>query len=201
MDPALDPRLLLERATGQFAALVATVEPNRLHDRTPCTEYNIHALIGHVLGNTLAYAYIAEGGSVADEPGDIKGVPDNDWATAYKASGERLTAAGRALTDGALDNIVDLGFAKMPMHAALSAIVMEIATHTWDLREALGTSPELDQELAEFSLAYAHDTLPPARRSAPVPFEPVQSAPEGADAYGRLAAWLGRKVSASTPVV
>ncbi|MCZ1006706.1 TIGR03086 family metal-binding protein [Streptomyces lydicus] len=201
MNTSLDPRLLLERATGQFAALVATVEPSRFDDRTPCTEYTIRALIGHVLGNTLAYACIAEGGSVADEPGDIKEVPDDDWAAAYKASGERLTAAGRGLTDGALDGIVDLGFAKMPMRAALGAIVMEIATHTWDLREALGASPELDQELAEFSLAYAQDALPPARRGAPAPFEPVQPAPEGVDTYGRLAAWLGRKVPAGTPGV
>ncbi|MFE7313384.1 TIGR03086 family metal-binding protein [Streptomyces sp. NPDC057555] len=199
MHTAMDPRPLLERATGQFATLIAAVEPGRLADPTPCTQYDVRTLIGHVLGNTLAYAHIAEGGSIADAPGDARDVPGDDWAAAYKASAQRLVAAGRALADGALDRTVDLGFAQMPMRAALGAIVMEIATHTWDLREALQVSPELDPELAEFSLAYARATLPPTRRGAPVPFEPVRPAPEGTDAYGKLAAWLGREVHSDTP--
>ncbi|GAU66841.1 hypothetical protein SSP35_03_04890 [Streptomyces sp. NBRC 110611] len=193
MDTTIDPRPLLERATGQFAALVAAVEPGRLDARTPCPEFDIRALMGHVLGNTLAYAYIAEGGTIADEPGDVKEVPGDDWAVAYAAAGERLVAASRALTDGALDHLVDLGFAKMPMRAALGAIVMELAAHAWDLREALGDSPELDSAVADYALAYAREMLPPERRGAPVPFAPVRPAPEGADAYGRLAAWLGRE--------
>ncbi|MFF4603985.1 TIGR03086 family metal-binding protein [Streptomyces sp. NPDC001339] len=205
MDTTIDPRPLLERATGQFAALVAAVEPGRLNDRTPCPEFDIRALIGHVLGNTLAYAYIAEGGTIADEPGDIKEVPGDDWAAAYAVAGDRLVAASRGLTDGGLDHVVDLGFAKMPMRAALGAITMELAAHTWDLCEALGYSPEsmgareLDPEVGGFALAYAQETLPAERRGAPVPFEPVRSAPEGADAYGRLAGWLGREVRGGTP--
>ncbi|MFK0296738.1 TIGR03086 family metal-binding protein [Streptomyces sp. NPDC090442] len=198
MDTTFDPRPLLERAAGQFAALVAAAEPRRLNDATPCPEFDVRALAGHVLSNTLAYAYIAEGGTIADEPGDIKEVPGDDWTAAYTAAADRLVAASRVLTDGALDQVVDLGFAKMPMRAALGAIIMELAAHTWDLREALGASPELAPEVADFSLTFARETLPPERRGAPSPFAPVRPAPEGADAYGRLAAWLGRDVRQCT---
>ncbi|MER7989420.1 TIGR03086 family metal-binding protein [Streptomyces noursei] len=198
MDTTVDPRPLLERAAGQFAALVSATEPRQLNDATPCPGFDVRALIGHALGNTLAYAYIIEGGTIADEPGDVKDVPGGDWTAAYTAAGDRLVAASRVLTDGALDHVVDLGFAKMPMRAALGAITMELAAHTWDLREALGASPELAPEVADFSLTYARETLPPERRGAPVPFEPVRPAPEGADAYGRLAAWLGRDVRQGT---
>lgn len=194
MNTTLDPRPLLERVTGQFGALVATVAPEQLNAPTPCTEFDVRALISHVLGNTIAYALIAEGGSVEDAPGDITEVPGGDWRRAYAAAGERLILAGHALDDGTLERVVDLGFAKMPLRGALGAIVMEIAAHTWDLREALGAAPELAPEPAEFSLAYARDLLPPERRGAPAPFEPVRPAPEGADAYARLAAWLGRDV-------
>ncbi|MCT2594765.1 TIGR03086 family protein [Streptomyces sp. N2-109] len=194
MNTATDPRPLLARATGQFASLVATVEPSRLDTPTPCSEFDIRALIGHVTGNTLAYALFAEGGSVEDEPGGIAKAPGGEWTAAYTAAGERLVAAGQGLDDNALDRMVNLGFATMPLRGALSAIVMEISAHTWDLHQALGGGHELDPELAVFSLAYARETLPPGRRGAPVPFEPVRPAPEGADAYGRLAAWLGREV-------
>lgn len=194
MHTTIDPRPLLERVTDQFGTLIATVEPEQLNAPTPCTEFDVRALIGHVLGNTIAYALIAEGGSVEDAPGDITEVPGGDWKGAYAAAGERLTLAGKMLDDDALKRVVDLGFAKVPLRGALSAIVMEIAAHTWDLREALGASPELAPEPAEFSLDYARELLPPQRRGAPVPFEPVRPAPQGADAYTRLAAWLGREV-------
>ncbi|WP_051819896.1 hypothetical protein [Streptomyces sp. NRRL S-920] len=69
------------------------------------------------------------------------------------------------MDDRALDRMVDLGFATLPVRGALSAGVMEIAAHAWDLRQALGSAHELAPELAEFSLAFAHEALPPERVS------------------------------------
>lgn len=195
MDTPTDPRPLLERATAQFAALVADTAPGQLEDPTPCTEFDVRALISHTLGNTRVYTRFADGGAVTEETGSTADVPDDGWADACAAAGERLVAASRALSEEALERKVDLGFATMSMRDALGAIVMELAAHTWDLREALGRPAELAPEPAEFALSYAHRTLPPERRGAPVPFEPVRPAPEDADAYGKLAAWLGRTVS------
>ncbi|WP_055701847.1 MULTISPECIES: TIGR03086 family metal-binding protein [Streptomyces] len=194
MNAATDPRPLLRRTADQFTALVATVEPGRLGDPTPCDAFDVRALIGHVLSGTHAYAQLAEGASSDPTIEDFSEVPDGDWTAAASAAAERLVTAGQDLDDDALERMVDPGFAAMPLHGALSAVVMEIAAHTWDLREALGAKPELDPETAEFSLAFAHRALRPERRGGPVPFGPVRQAPEGADAYDELAAWLGREV-------
>jgi uncharacterized protein (TIGR03086 family) len=70
---------------------------------------------------------------------------------------------------------------------------MENVTHTWDLSESLGHPLQLDPELAEFALMIARRVLPDEERDADTPFDTAQPAPEGADAYGQLAAWLGRK--------
>lgn len=64
--------------------------------------------------------------------------------------------------------------------------------HGWDLATATGQRTELDPELAEFALAFAHRALPPERRGGEVPFGPVVPAPDGAGPYARMAAWLGR---------
>ena len=57
-----DPRPLYERAADQFAGLLKTVTPERLGDPTPCTEYDVRALVSHVVGGTHRIAHIGEGG-------------------------------------------------------------------------------------------------------------------------------------------
>ncbi|WP_406473193.1 hypothetical protein [Streptomyces sp. NBC_01615] len=73
--------------------------------------------------------------------------------------------------------------------------MMEAVTHTWDLSEALGRPLELDPELAGFALAIAHRVLPEGEREddTELPFGSVVPTPEGADTYGQLAAYLGRR--------
>jgi len=70
---------------------------------------------------------------------------------------------------------------------------MELATHTWDLSEALGRPLELSPEIGEFALTTALRALPGPDRPAGIPFNSARPAPEGADAYGKLAAWTGRE--------
>ena len=65
--------------------------------------------------------------------------------------------------------------------------------HTWDLATALGRSTgDLDAEVAERGLAFMGASLTDDNRSPA--FGPEQPAPEGADAYRRLAAFAGRSV-------
>src|SRR5215203_5484069 len=67
----------------------------------------------------------------------------------------------------------------------------ELAVHTWDLSSALGRSTgDLDQEVAERGLAFMRASLTDDNRGSA--FGPEQPAPEGADAYRRVAALAGR---------
>ena len=79
----------------------------------------------------------------------------------------------------------------MPGRIALAGSVMETATHTSDLARAIGWDGELDEETGEFALATAHQALPAEGREHQ-PFGEAWKAPEGAGAYERLAAYLGR---------
>ncbi|WP_328536551.1 TIGR03086 family metal-binding protein [Streptomyces sp. NBC_00344] len=187
-----DLRVLFERAAEQFAALLKTVPVARLDDPTPCGDYDVRALISHVVGATHRFAHIGEGGHFAEVPARMDGVPDDGWGTAYGSAMRRASAAWAV--DERLDATVSVPWGDIPGRAAVGGYLMETVTHTWDLTRALAHPLPLDPELADAVLPLARQVLPAARRGGDVPFGPVVSVPEDADVYDRLAAWLGREV-------
>ncbi|MBL1086661.1 TIGR03086 family protein [Streptomyces actinomycinicus] len=186
-----DPRPVYARATEQAAALVKTVRPEQLDGPTPCTEFDVRGLLGHIVGGTRRIAVVGEGGDGLAVDPSAEGVADDGWAAAYDEVRVRVLKAWES--DERMTSPVRVPWGEVPGHAALSGYVMEIVTHTWDLAEALGHPHELDPELAEFALATAQQVLPDSRpRDAQTPFGARRPAPEGAGPYAELAAWLGR---------
>ena len=188
---ANDPRPLYTRATEQAAALIGTVRPEQLDGPTPCTEFDVRTLLSHLVGGTHRIATVGEGGDGMAVHPFVDGVDDTGWTAAYDEARVRVRAAWA--DDARLDAPVRVPWGEAPGRVALSGYLMENVTHAWDLSEALGHPVQLDPELAEFALAVARRVLPDAERDADTPFATAQAAPEGADAYGQLAAWLGRK--------
>jgi uncharacterized protein (TIGR03086 family) len=72
----------------------------------------------------------------------------------------------------------------------------ELAGHAWDLAQATGQADRLDADLATTALEGARAMLKPEYRDMAEPgspFGPEIPAPAHADAWERLAAFLGRK--------
>lgn len=188
---ATDPRPLYTRTTDQVAALIRTVRPEQLTGPTPCTEFDVRTLLSHLVGGTHRIATVGEGGDGMAVHPFVNGIDDKGWPTAYDEARVRVLNAWA--DDERLDAQVRVPWGEAPGRIALSGYLMEGVTHTWDLWEALGHPLELDPELAEFALTVARRVLPDEERDADTPFDTAQPASEGADAYSRLAAWLGRK--------
>lgn len=131
-----------------------------------------------------------ERGNGLDVPLFVDGVPDDGWPQAYEDIRGRVVAAWAS--DERLATPVRVPWGEVLGREALPAYVMEVVTHTWDLSEGLGRPLPLDPELAAYALAVAREALPDDPREDR-PFQPVVTAPEGADVYGELAAWLGRR--------
>ncbi|MEU0435389.1 TIGR03086 family metal-binding protein [Streptomyces sp. NPDC006290] len=189
---AMDPRPLYARAAEQIASLIGTVRPEQLGGATPCAEFDVRLLLSHMVGGTRRIAVIGAGGDGLAVRPFADGVPDDGWSAAY----DEVRAAVRAgwADDARLDAQVRVPWGEAPGRIALAGYVMEAVTHTWDLSESLDRPLELDPELAEFALAIAGRVLPDEGREYPeLPFGPVVPVPEGADAYERLAAWMGRR--------
>lgn len=185
-----DPRPLFDAAAGHLSALIAAVPQERLGAPTPCSEYDVRALLGHVVQATDGFATLSETG---EKPGDpAPSLSDDGWRDAYETARARVSAAWE--DDALLDATMSVPWGEVAGRDALAGAVMETAAHAWDLAQVLGRSCAVfDQEPAEYALDFVHRFLPADRRGAGVPFGPVEEAPEGADAYTRLAAWLGRR--------
>ncbi|KAB1143666.1 TIGR03086 family protein [Streptomyces luteolifulvus] len=190
MNP-IDPRPLYARATEQAATVIKTVRPEQLAGPTPCTEFDVRTLLSHIVGGTRRIAVIGEGGDGLAVRPFAGEVGDDSWTAAYDEVRARALAAWEG--DDRMATTVHVPWGEVSGRNALSAYVMEIVAHTWDLSEALGRPLELDPELAEFSLAAARHALPDAERDEYTPFDSARPASEGAGAYAELAAWLGRE--------
>jgi uncharacterized protein (TIGR03086 family) len=187
----LDPRSYLTRSLAQTAGIIDAVRLDQLDDPTPCTEYNVRALLSHMVGGVRRTALVGEGADAFAQPARADEIADDAWAKAYRQMADRAAAAW---DDAAkLDAIFTLPWGSVPGRAAIAGYTQETLTHGWDLAKATGQPTEGDAELALFVLDFAAKALPESPRGGDVPFEAVVAAPDDAGPYTRLAAWLGRR--------
>jgi uncharacterized protein (TIGR03086 family) len=191
-DPTMaDPRPIHQRAMAQTESIVAAVQPGQLAQPTPCAEFDVRALLSHIIGGLNRVAIAGQGGDALATPARAGDVPDDGWLAAYRAATARAKAAWAG--DAKLDALVEVPWGKIPGRFAIAGYVQEILTHGWDLAKATGQPTEGDPELATWALAGARRILPPEARGADVPFGPVVPIAPDAAPYAQLAAWLGRQ--------
>jgi len=186
----IDPRPLHRRAVAQTQPTVATVQTGQLGLPTPCPEFDVRALLSHIVGGLNRVAIVGEGGEALARPARVDGVPDDGWPAAYRAAAARAVAAWA--DDAKLDALVEVPWGKVPGRFALAGYIQEILAHGWDLARATAQPTEGDPELAVWALAGAKRILPPEPRGGGIPFGPVVEIPPDAPPYAQLAAYLGR---------
>ena len=166
---------VLARGLGQLGRLLEEVPADRLGDPTPCTEWTLRDLVDHAVQMPGQFAGMVRGEEVS---WGAQAPHHDDWSAAYRRHADALLQAWSARPDA---------------QAAPDFQTAEVAVHTWDVATALDQpTADLDQEVAERGLAFLRRALTEDNR-APV-FAPERSAPPGADAYQRIAAFAGREV-------
>jgi uncharacterized protein (TIGR03086 family) len=167
---------VLTRGLDQVADLLGEVTPEHLTATTPCAQWEGAALVDHMAVTPGRFARIMRGEQV-------------DWAAAPD-SGDDPVATFRVGRDELLEAWRTGGEVSM----GPDWMSAEVAVHTYDLATTVGRpTADLDPEVAERGLAFMRATLKPEMRGEA--FEPEQPAPDGADAYQRIAAFAGRTVA------
>lgn len=189
--PIDDPRPTFNRALEQAGRQVAAVGPGELGNRTPCTDYDVRALLGHIVAVLQKVARVGAGRDARDVTDPIDGVADDGWAGAFVQAREEVERVWA--DDATLDRMVTLPWATLPGRVALDAYTHELTAHSWDLAYATERLTELDPDLAVRALEAFPAFAPPETRSEEGPFGPVEPVPDDADVYTRLAAYLGRQ--------
>ena len=191
-DQLTDPRADLDLAVDQVLRLVAAVRPADLDRPTPCEEFDVRHLLGHLLGVLGRIAHVGSGGHPFDVPTTVLDVEDDAWAARCEGAAAGMRAVWA--DDAVLDAVLHLPFGDVPGRGAAMAYTEELTAHAWDLASALGRRDVLDPVLGEVALAAATRFIPDADRGR-IPFGPVVAVPAGAGPYERLAGWLGRDPS------
>lgn len=188
-----DPRPLYRRALDQTEAMIAQVRPDQLDLDTPCTDYDVRRLLGHIVAGLRRSETVARGGNALDVPMTVEDVADDGWLSAYRE--QRRTTEAAWSDDDLLDRQMQVPWGTVPGRGAVAGYVQEVTMHGWDLAKAVGLPTEMDQELGQVVLDMARRFVPPeprAGRGGPVPFGPVVEVPPDAGVYAQLAGHLGR---------
>lgn len=176
MSTTSDAVAVLGRAIDQLGDVLTATHPDDLDKPTPCADWDVRALVGHVLASPGNLLEQSRGGSPdwsATPP-----VPAAGWAQQFRSDADDLFHFWHQQGEDADAGQVDWQTG-------------ELAVHTWDLARAIGhPTDRLDPEVAERGLAFMQQGLTPENRGPAFGAE----VPVAADAspYDRLAAWAGR---------
>lgn len=176
----------LDTALQDTRRLVAGVNAEQWSARTPCTDWDVAAVVDHLTaGNRRLAAALAD-----TEPADGQARSAADRPTAYQQSCEMLLAALKE--PGVLERVVQVPVGQVSATVAVHLRIVEALVHGWDIAQATGQPPSFDGRLAEQELVFTRDALRivPSDRT---PFGPPQPVSESAPAIDRLAGVLGRR--------
>ena len=184
-----DPLELLVVANDEFARRLRLVGPDDWPRPTPCSEWDVRALVNHVVGANVRYQLLLHGAPTeqveatrtVDHLGD-------DALASFVARADSVVACFHE--DGALERVAHHAAGDRTGGDLLSMRILDAAIHGWDLARAIGADETLDDDVVAFLLAYSADLdLNPQQRAFALPDADV---PLNASAQDQLLHQLGR---------
>lgn len=178
-------------AIALFGSRVHRVRDDQWDDPTPCAEWSVRDLVGHLTVEQLWVPRLVRDGATIEEVGDayegdqLGDDPAGAWDRA-------AVAAVAAFSEpGALDRTVHLSSGTGTAAGYCSQMMMDAVVHSWDLSRAIRADEHLPQDLAAAALRevepYADELAGTSMFADPVP------PPPGADDLTRLLCLLGRR--------
>jgi uncharacterized protein (TIGR03086 family) len=175
---------VLERAARQTGRLVDAVRPDQAHLPTPCTDWDVRALVNHIVFDVRRFAAMLDGADAGPPDTDLIG---DDWSAAYRAAADALLATWHAQD---LGRVMKTRVGEFPVGWAIGQHVADLAVHGWDVARATGQSTELDAKVGQAALDWGRENLKPQYRGQA--FGPEVAVAADAPLYDRLAAFFGR---------
>jgi uncharacterized protein (TIGR03086 family) len=186
-----DPRPRLFAALDQAQRQVDGVGSADLSRPTPCAEYEVRTLLAHLVAVLRKLAVVGQGGDMAQVTDPADDLGDDCAAMFHRARADfhRVWAPGSTLSTS-----YALPWGRMTGSELLDAYAHEFTVHAWDLSRVTGRVSELDPMLAKAALDWYARNVPAHDRPEGGPFAPPVAVAKDADAYTRLAGFLGRPV-------
>jgi uncharacterized protein (TIGR03086 family) len=189
MTPNTDPRPLYRDALAWVRELTTQVPAERFSDPTPCADWDVRGLLGHLVATVDRARVIGEGGDPNAMPRVVDGVADDGWVDALDTAEDKAAAVWA--DDTRLDALVTVPWGQVPGRAALFGYLREALVHGWDLAVASGQDGEADPATAAAVLAETRRVMPAEPRGGPIPFAAPVEPLHGAGPTEQLANWCG----------
>src|SRR5215203_942479 len=178
-----------DHALAEFGSRVELVEDDQWSASTPCVDWDVRALVAHLVDECRWVPYLVGGGSVADAGDRFAGDPLGEdpraaWRTASTAAREAFAA------EGALDRTVALSYGETSARDYIWEMTVDAAVHAWDLARGIGADDRLDAELVR--RIHAEVEKEPAALSATGMVDPPVHVPGHADLQARMLGLFGR---------
>ncbi|WP_211280641.1 TIGR03086 family metal-binding protein [Mycobacterium arosiense] len=179
--PPTDELHSAEDTLGVLQRVLHSIAADDLSRRTPCTEFDVSALTGHLLNSISAL------GSMVGAQ-----IPDRDEGDSVE---RRVIAAARPALDAwhrhGLAGSVPFGKGETPAKSACGILSIEFLVHAWDYATAVGHDIDAPEPLSEYVLGLARQIIRPELRGQAGFDDPV-GVPEDAGALEQLVAFTGR---------
>jgi uncharacterized protein (TIGR03086 family) len=166
---------------------VAGTAGEQLSEPTPCADWDVEALLGHLATVVHHYTDLASG-RTPDAASPVPAITRDGYRGIFPPLAMAAMSAWEQ--PGALERQCRLVAREMPGWEALSIHISDVLLHAWDLSVATGQDDTIDPVLAELALATLTDLLRlddgRGRFFAPA------TTPPGSDIQSRLLAYAGR---------
>jgi uncharacterized protein (TIGR03086 family) len=142
---------VLEVANRGFEGRLGQVESSDWDRSTPCTEWDVRALVNHVIGANVRYQLLLHGAPLeqveatrrADHLGD-------DPLTAFVTTATAVTQCFRE--PGVLDRTFHHAAGKRTGRQLLVMRILDVGVHSWDLARASGSDERIDPAVVTVAL-------------------------------------------------
>ena len=187
----------LESVHETMQPLVAAVGSDQWSAPTPCADWDVRALLAHVVGGNRLFAAALRGAPLEQARQELEQArqalaaapPGADVSGVYADSVAAVIAAFRS--PGVLERPVTVPVGTIPATVALHLRIVEALVHGWDLARATGRTISYPDDVIEQEIAFSREFLPriPPDRQ---PFGPSRPVADDAPPLDRLVALLGR---------
>ena len=177
-------------AVHEFDERLHKVEDDQWSLPTPCEQWDVRALVAHVVDEHRRAPYLLKGGQAqAAESHFSDDPPGSDPKEAWDRASAAALAAFSA--PGALESHVSMPTGQINARDYLWRMTVNLAIHAWDLARAIGADERLDPELIRrisVEVGKSLDELAVSGKFA----RPVL-APAGTDLQAQTLALFGRR--------
>jgi uncharacterized protein (TIGR03086 family) len=194
LDDGVDILELDRRAVELSRSVVVTVTPGQMSQPTPCADWDLGALLAHMIIQHHGFARAVDGERT--DVADWQPVPvDDDPIGRYHKAADRVILSFG--TAGALERTAYLPEIRdgitVPGRVAVGFHFVDYVVHTWDVAATLRLPLSVDDDLLAAALVVAAQVPDDdASRQPGMAFGPkVPDAPDG-DRLDRLLRMLGR---------